>query len=146
MITEPTQPNVKIPSHSSLLDLIPSHSSLLDLIPSHSSLLDLVPSHSSLLDLIASHSSLLDLVLTTRPHHYMSSCVFLIDLSDHCLVGFIRGCRMKRSGPQYVYKRSFKNFDVQAFLHDLIFCNLSSVDLIPNAEIALQCFLFGFNF
>lgn len=52
---------------------------------------------------------------------------------------------MKRSGPQCVCKRSFKNFVEQAFLHELYDSDLSFIDLITDAELALQYFLSVFK-
>ena len=94
---------------------------------------------------IPSNSSLLDLILTNRPQHYLHTCVFPLDFSDHCPVGCIRDGRRKGAAPLIVYKRSLKNLDDQAFLFDLLSSNPTSIELIPDVGVALSHFLSVFH-
>ena len=105
MITTPTRPNMKVPSHSSLLDLI----------------------------------------LTNRPHLFSSSGVFPLDLSDHCPIGCIRNGKKKATGSIFVHKRALKKVNSEAFLCDLYENGINSVELIYDAEQALDHFISVFN-
>lgn len=94
-------------------------------------------------------SSLLDLILTNKPHKYAHSCVFSVDISDHCPLGCIREAKTKRSGSHYVYwyfKKSLALFpDAELsleYLTNLVYIRKQTecFYLIANIVILLFCF------
>lgn len=61
-------------------------------------------------------------------------------MSDHCAVAMIRNCKPLKTAPRIIEKRYFKNFDQQAFLHDLHHCDWQRVSLVPDVQLAWTFF------
>lgn len=61
-------------------------------------------------------------------------------MSDHCSIACIRGSVYVKSPPLIVYKRHLKNFNEQAFLHDLADEQWHKINLIPTLENAWSHF------
>ena len=78
-------------------------------------------------------ATLLDVILTNNPDRYQSG-VFCNDLSDHCFIACVHnGCSVKQ--PVLICHRCLlKNFNEQAFLHDLVSVNWYRISLIPSVE------------
>lgn len=76
-----------------------------------------VPTRPNVKDL--KKSTLIDLILTNNPDKCTQIGIFSNDISDHCAVGMIRNCKLKKAVPRTVEKRYFKLFDQQAFIHDI---------------------------
>ena len=74
-------------------------------------------------------ATLLDVILTNNPDRYQFG-VFCNDFSDHCFTACVRnGCSVKR--PVLIcHRRLLKNFNEQAFLHDLASANWYRISLI----------------
>ena len=72
-------------------------------------------------------------ILTINPDRYQSG-VFCNDLSDHCYTACVHnGCSVKP--PVLIcHRRLLKNFNGQAFLHDLASVNWYRISLIPSVE------------
>ncbi len=70
------------------------------------------------------NASLLDVILTNTPDRYQSD-VFCNDISDHCFIACIRKKCMPNQPSVVRLKRSFKNFNEQAFLHDPSCCEFT---------------------
>jgi hypothetical protein len=83
-------------------------------------------------------------ILTNNPDRYQSG-VFCNDLSDHCFTACVRnGCSGKR--PVLIcHRRLLKNFNEQAFLHDLASAKWYRISLIPSVEDAWTLFFYIFS-
>jgi hypothetical protein len=85
-------------------------------------------------------STLLNVILyTNSPQKYYSVGIFSNDLvSDHCTVACVRNCKLPKCQPKLIFRRNYKHFSEQAFLHDLynseVFhvCEMVDVDLAWN--------------
>lgn len=85
-------------------------------------------------------STLIDLILINNPDKCTQIGIFSNDISDHCAVGMIRNCKLKKTEPRIVEKRHFKTFDQQAFIHDIFHFDWKKVCLIPDVELAWSYF------
>lgn len=81
-------------------------------------------------------STLLDVILTNAPHKYSATGVFCNDVSDHCMVACVRNTKMIKTRPRFVFKRNYKCFNEQAFLHEVFHSDLNWVYLMDDVEIA----------
>ena len=76
--------------------------------------------------------TIIDIILTNLPSKN-TSAVFNQDLSDHCLIAWVRnGSTVKQ--PPLTVKRSLKHFSEQAFLIDLAWLSLKYIDLILSVD------------
>ncbi|XP_019222699.1 uncharacterized protein LOC109204916 [Oreochromis niloticus] len=85
-------------------------------------------------------STLIDLVLTNVPHKFSSLGVFCNDLSDHCVVAVCTNAKIPKCKPRIVCKRNLKQFNEQAFHHDLSVVNWEKIGLLPDVELAWTYF------
>lgn len=83
-------------------------------------------------------STLLDIILTNSRQKYSSVGIFSNDVSDHCTIACVRNCKLPKCKPKFIFRRNYKHFSEQAFLHDLynskVFyeCEMADVDLAWN--------------
>ena len=77
--------------------------------------------------------TLLDIILTNLPSKY-TSAVFNQDLSDHCLIAYVRNGYAVKRPPLITVNRSLKHFSEQDFLIDLARLSWKDIDLIPSVE------------
>lgn len=87
-----------------------------------------------------SKSSLIDIILTNIPHVFSAIGVFCNDLSDHCAISCVRNFKLPKSSPRFIFKRQFKHFNEQAFLHDVYNSDLQLVSSIPDVVDAWDYF------
>lgn len=80
------------------------------------------------------------MVLTNVPHKFSSLGVFCNDLSDHCVVAVCRNAKIPKCKPHIVCKRNLKQFNEQAFHHDLSVVNWEKIGLLPDVELAWTYF------
>lgn len=80
------------------------------------------------------------MILTNNPDKCTQIGIFSNDISDHCAVGMIRNCKLKKAVPRIVEKMYFKLFDQQAFIHDIFHFDWKKVCLIPDVELAWSYF------
>jgi len=86
-------------------------------------------------------STLLDLIITNTAHKFNSTGIFCNDVSDHCVIACVRNTKIPKLKPNFLFfKRYFKNFEEQAFLHDLYNSDLRRVTLIQGVELAWEYF------
>lgn len=86
-------------------------------------------------------STLLDVILTNAPHKYTATGIFCNDISDHCVIACVRNTKLPKVKSRYIFKRQFKLFDEQAFLHELYHHLCPGViDAIPDVDIAVDYF------
>lgn len=85
-------------------------------------------------------STLLDVILTNAPHKYSATGVFCNDVSDHCMVACVRSTKMIKTRPRFIFKRNYKCFNEQAFLHEVFHSDLNLVCLMDDVEIAWDYF------
>lgn len=52
----------------------------------------------------------------------------------------MRNCKIPKSKPRFIYKRQFKYFNEQAFLHDLFNSDLGIVSQMADVDLAWDCF------
>ena len=79
--------------------------------------------------------TLIDIILTNLPSKY-TSAVFNQDLSDHCLISYVRNGSTVKRLPLITVKHSLKHLSEQAFLIDLAQVSWKDIDLIPSVEDA----------
>lgn len=84
-------------------------------------------------------STLLDLIFTNTYHKYTTTGIFCNNVSDHCTIACVRK-KIPKVQPSLIFKRYFKSFEVQAFLHHLSHSDLSRVSLIPDVELEWEYF------
>ncbi len=85
-------------------------------------------------------STLLDLIITNAAHKFTSTGIFCNDISDHCVIACVQDTKIPKVKPCFIFKRYFKNFEEQAFLHDLYHSDLRVVTLIQDVELAWEYF------
>lgn len=85
-------------------------------------------------------STLLDLILTNASHKFTAVGVFCNDISDHCAVACVRNCKTSKMPPRFIYKRIFKHFNEQAFMHDLYNIDLGVISYMPDINLAWDYF------
>lgn len=90
-------------------------------------------------------STLIDLILTNVPHKFLSMGVFCNDLSDHCVIATSRGSKIPKCKSQVIRKRNLKNFNEQAYHHDLSLINWGQLGLLPDVELAWTLFKENFE-
>ena len=86
-----------------------------------------------------SSATLIDVILTNAPSNYKSG-VFSQDLSDHCAIACMRSSSSVKRPPVCVSKRSLKNFDLEAFLHDTAAVSWGKINTFPTLEMAWSFF------
>lgn len=86
-----------------------------------------------------SSATLINIILTNTPSKYQTG-VFSKDLSDHCAIACVRSGLSVNRPPVITTKRSLKNFDNQAFLHDVAAVNWDRINLIPSVDDAWSYF------
>jgi hypothetical protein len=74
--------------------------------------------------------TLVDIILTNLPSKY-TFAVFNQDLSDHCLIAYVRNESAVERPALITVKRSLKHFSEQAFLIVLARVSWKDIDLIP---------------
>jgi hypothetical protein len=87
--------------------------------------------------------TLIDIILTNLPSKY-TSAVFNRDLSDHCLIVFVRNGSAVKPPPLIPVKRSLKHFSELDFLIDMARVSWKNIDLIPSVEDAWLFFKSAF--
>ena len=65
-------------------------------------------------------STLIDLIVTTKPNLINSKGVLPLGLSDHCLIYATLNLKLKRSPPNVINVRNYKQFQVDQFRADII--------------------------
>lgn len=90
-------------------------------------------------------STLIDLILTNVPHKFSSLAVFCNDLSDHCVVAACRDTKIPKGKPRIIFKRNLKQFNEQAYHHDLSLVNWGHIGLLPDVELAWTFFKENFE-
>ena len=85
-------------------------------------------------------STLIDLILTNVPHKCSSLGVFCNDLSDHCVVATRRDTKIPKCKPHIIFKRNSKQFNEQAYHHDLSLVNWGHIGLLPEVELTWTFF------
>lgn len=92
-----------------------------------------------------SKSSLIDLIFSNRSDKISACGVFPQGISDHCPIACIRDSHLVKNKTLTVLRRSFKSFNEQAFVEDLVtsnsHLNLESTDV----QVALDSFVSSFN-
>lgn len=83
--------------------------------------------------------TLLDVVLTNAAHKYTAIGVFA-NMSDHCVIGCVRDTKIPKSKGLVIFRRCFKHFSEQAFLHDLADIEWDRLALIPTIDDAVALF------
>lgn len=89
-------------------------------------------------------STLLDIILTNYPHKYNATGFFCNDVSDHSAIVCVRNTKPPKVTPRFIFKRYFKKFNEQAFLHDLYRSDIKKVSLMPDVNVAWDYFLTTF--
>ncbi len=87
-----------------------------------------------------SKSSLIYVILTNIPHVFSAIGIVCNDISDHCVISCVRNFKMLKSSPRFIFKRQFKMFNVQAFLHDVYNSDLQLVSIMPDVVDAWEYF------
>lgn len=90
------------------------------------------------------NGTLIDVILTNMPDKY-TPAVFCQGLSDHCCIACVRKGTNAKRPPLIIFKRLLKNFNEQAFLHDLALEEWHRMDLIPTVEDAWSFFKTTFS-
>lgn len=85
-------------------------------------------------------STLLDIILTNAPHKYTAVRVSCNDVSDHCTIACVRSCKLLKAKPQFIYKKNYKSFNEQAFLHEVYHSDLNFVCEMADVELAWDFF------
>lgn len=88
-------------------------------------------------------ATLIDVILTNNPDRYCTG-VFCNDLSDHCFTACIRNGSIMKRPTIITQRRLFKNFNDQAFLHDLAEVSWDRLSLIPDINNAWTFFYDSF--
>ncbi len=91
------------------------------------------------------NSTLINLILTNKPFKYPYTGVFSQGISDHCPTACVRMVKGLKLKARSILKRNFKNFDEQAFLHDLFLADLDKICLLTDPELAWAEFSHIFN-
>lgn len=73
-------------------------------------------------------------------HPTHSVVIFCNDVCDQCTVVGMRNCKMPKSIPCFIYTRQFKQFNEQAFLHDVYNSDLHIVSQIADVDLAWDYF------
>jgi hypothetical protein len=89
--------------------------------------------------------TLIDVFLTSTPNLVAETKVVPVSISDHDLVFASLKLKKERTKPVYIYARSYKRYNREAFLKDMSAAPWSVVDCFDDVEDSLNAFNLLFN-